>query len=67
MRWMTCRALSARPWDGGSGFGRIRRRVGFGWNRAESEQPRRVFLGIFCSLYGHFDPVKIDSGFGRIR
>jgi hypothetical protein len=23
--------------------------------------------GIFCRLYGHFDPIKIDSGFGRIR
>jgi len=35
--------------------------------RADFEQPRRDFFGPFCSLYGHFDPTEMDSGFGRIR
>jgi len=39
-------------WDGGSGFGRIRWRVGFGRIRADSEQLRRVFLcGIVQSVW----------------
>jgi hypothetical protein len=27
----------------------------------------RVIFGVFYSIYGHFDPIKPDSGFGRIR
>jgi hypothetical protein len=53
--------------DGVSGFGRIRRRVGFsfGWIRVDSEQPRS-FFGVCCSLYGHFDPTEMASGYGRM-
>ena len=38
--------------------------------RADSDvfraAPQGVFFVVFCIPYGHFDPIKIDSGFGRI-
>ena len=35
----------------------------------DSEQPGMAWgeVAAFYSLYGHFDPTKMDSGFGRIR
>jgi len=37
---------------------------GFGRNPS---CPAGVGDGVCCSLYGHLDPIKMDSGFGRIR
>ena len=60
-------------WDGGSGFGRIRWRVGFGRIRADSEQPRR---GFFCGIVQYvwaFRPcrnglrIRTESVESRIR
>ena len=53
-------------WDGVSGFGRIRWRVGFRWIRVDSEQPRR---GVVCRILQSawaLDPIKMDSVEGRI-
>jgi len=40
---------------------------GRGAIRADSQQARRESFAVFYSLYGNFDPIKMDSGFGRIR
>jgi len=57
------RCRSSVCWDAGSGFGRIRWRVGFGRIRADSEQPRREIFAISQSVWA-FRPYR--NGF-RIR
>jgi len=32
-----------------------------------SSSPSGGNFAVFDSLYGHFDPTKLDAGFGRIR
>jgi len=33
----------------------------------DSKQPAERIFGVFCSLYGHYDPIEMDYGFGQIR
>ena len=42
----------------------IQTRVGFGWIPSS---PAEIVFAASYSLYGHFDPAEMDSGFGRIR
>ena len=47
-----------------NGFGRGLDSGGFG---GILSSPAGEFLAILYSLYGHFDPTEMGSGFGRIR